>query len=94
MDKIVLHDKTFEPFIDNSVIEDAIDKLSARINDDFKGRKDIPLVLCVLNGAIIFTGELLKRLNFPLEVCAIKLASYAGTGSTGKIQETLEFRPR
>ena len=89
MDKVVLHDKTFVPFIDNSVLENAIDKLSAKINDDFKDSKDIPLLLCVLNGAIIFTGELLKRLNFPLEVCSIKLASYEGTGSTGKIQETM-----
>ena len=89
MDKIVLHDKTFEPFIDNSTLERAIDKVSAKINSDFKGRKDIPLVLCVLNGAIMFTGELLKRLDFPLELCAIKLASYQGTGSTGQIQETM-----
>ncbi|MBO4595854.1 MAG: hypoxanthine phosphoribosyltransferase [Bacteroidales bacterium] len=89
MDKVVLHDKTFVPFIDNSVLEDAIDKLSVKINADYRGRKDIPLLLCVLNGAIMFTGELLKRLDFPLEVCAIKLASYQGTGSTGKIQETM-----
>ena len=89
MDKIVLHDKTFKPFIDNSAIESAIDRVSASINEDFRGRKGVPLVLCVLNGAIMFTGELLKRLDFPLEVCAIKLASYEGTGSTGKVQETL-----
>ena len=89
MDKIVLHDKTFKPFIDNSAIESAIDRVSASINEDFRGREGVPLVLCVLNGAIMFTGELLKRLDFPLEVCAIKLASYEGTGSTGKVQETL-----
>ncbi len=90
MDKVVLFDKTFKPFIDNSTIESAIDRISDTINADFgKSTDDIPLVLCVLNGAIMFTGELLKRLSFPLEVCAIKLSSYSGTGSTGKILETL-----
>ena len=85
MDKIVLHGKTFKPFIPNERIEKAIDEVAAKVNHDFAGCEDIPVVLCVLNGAIMFTGELLKRLDFNMELISIKLTSYQGTTSTGTV---------
>ena len=65
MDKITLKDKTFVPFIPNEKIEKCIDEVAAKLNRDFEGCDDIPVILCVLNGAIVFTGSLMKRLNFP-----------------------------
>ena len=53
MDKIHLHDKTFRPFIPNERIESAIDGVAARLNEDFKDAKDIPVLLCVLSGSIL-----------------------------------------
>jgi len=86
MDKIItLHDKTFAPYIPNAEIEAAIDGVAAKINRDFKDSGDIPVVLCVLNGALIFTAELLKRLEFNCELMSVKLSSYQGTQSTGTV---------
>ncbi len=89
MDKIQLHDKTFRPFIENEKIERAIDGVAARLNADFKGCSDIPVLLCVLNGSILFTAELMKRLNFPLELMSMKLSSYQGTQTTGQVLEVM-----
>lgn len=89
MDKVTLFDKTFRTFISNKEIESAIDKVAARINADFEGCEDIPVLLCVLNGSIMFTSELMKRLNFNCELVSTKLSSYEGTGSTGKVKQAM-----
>ncbi|MGN1211537.1 MAG: hypoxanthine phosphoribosyltransferase [Candidatus Cryptobacteroides sp.] len=88
-EKIRLYDKTFKPFIPNSEIMEAIDKVAARLNDDYSGGNDVPVLLCVLNGSIMFTAELMKRLSFNLELVSIKLSSYEGTSSTGKVREAM-----
>lgn len=87
--KVRLYDKTFKPFIAYDEIEKAIDQVAARVNADFKDSEDIPVLLCVLNGSILFMAELLKRLDFDCEVMSIKLTSYSGTQSTGKVREVM-----
>ncbi len=89
MDHVKLHDKTFKPFIPYEKIISAIDGVADIINRDFRGCTDIPIVLCVLNGSIVFTGELLKRLDFPCQLVSMKLTSYEGTNSTGKVRQVM-----
>lgn len=86
MNKIQLHDKTFKLFIPYEKIMSTIDHVANEINKDFKDSKDIPILLCVLNGSIMFTSELMKRLNFNCELVAIKLSSYIGTDTTGEVK--------
>ena len=83
--KIHLLDKTFKPYIPHDRIIEAIEDVAQRINADFRGCRDIPVLLCVLNGSIPFTGELLQRLDFNLQVVSIKMSSYQGTQSTGTV---------
>lgn len=83
--QIKLLDKTFKPFISNERIMQAIQGVADRINADFRGSEDVPVVLCVLNGAIPFTGELLTRLDFNCQLVSIKMSSYQGTKSTGTV---------
>ncbi|MEE3463511.1 MAG: hypoxanthine phosphoribosyltransferase, partial [Candidatus Cryptobacteroides sp.] len=86
---IVLHDKVFKPYLSYDRIISAIDGVAARINADFEGCTDIPVILCVLNGSIMFTGELLKRLKFNVELVSMKLTSYDGVRSTGKVRQVM-----
>ena len=76
MSKVKLFDKTFRPLIPYSQIAEAIDKVADEINKDFMDCEDIPILLCVLNGSIMFTAELMKRLNFNCQVVSTKLTSY------------------
>ena len=88
MEKITLHDKTFRPFIPNEEIEKAIDKVAERLNKDYADctDEDPAVLLCTLNGAVIFAAELLKRVTFPLVLRVCKLSSYEGTSTTGVVK--------
>ena len=74
MNRIKLHDKTFRTMIPYEKIEEAIDSVAEKINADFEGCEDIPVLLCVLNGSIMFTAELMKRLSFQLAKVKIRVA--------------------
>ena len=87
--KIKLHDKTFKLFIPNDEIELAIDKVAAKMNADHAGCTAPPVLLCVLNGSILYTAELMKRLDFDAELLSIRLSSYEGTNSTGFVREVM-----
>lgn len=89
MEKVTLKDKTFKTFIPYEKISAAIDDIAAKINSDFRNCDDVPVLLCVLNGSIMFMAELMKRLTFPLEVVSLKLTSYEGTNTTGKVKQAM-----
>ena len=89
MERILLKDKYFVPYIKYERLEKAIDRVAERINHDFKDFDGVPIVICVLNGSILFTGELMKRLNFPCEFSSVRLSSYEGTLSTGITRKVL-----
>ena len=93
-DTIKLHDRTFRVLIPAADIDGAIDRLAERINADYAARAALqpPLFIGVLNGAFMFVAELLKKIGFHCEVSFVKLASYAGTGSTGKISELIGLK--
>ena len=87
--KIKLHDKVFKPFIPNERVEAAIDAVAEKINADFHDSPQVPVLLCVLNGSILFTAGLMKRLDFDIDLMSIKLSSYQGTSSTGEIRQDM-----
>ena len=89
MERITLFDKTFRQFISNDEIEKAIDKVAEKINADYSSFTKPPVLLCILNGSIMFTAELMKRLDFDCELISMKLSSYDGTQSTGNVREVM-----
>ena len=88
MKRVTLQDKTFELFIPYERIQGAVQQLADRINEDYKD-KPVPLFLGVLNGSFMFMAELMKRIEFTCEMSFVKLASYRGTSSTGKVSELI-----
>jgi hypoxanthine phosphoribosyltransferase len=89
MQKIQIKDKTFKTLIPYEQISEAIDKVADRLNADFSSCTNPPILLCVLNGSIMFMGELMKRVDFDCQTVSIKLTSYEGTSSTGKVRQAL-----
>lgn len=51
---------------DAEQISRAVDALAIRINERLAGT--VPLVFCVMNGGVIFTGHLAPKLNFPMQL--------------------------
>lgn len=89
MDKVTLFDKTFRKFIPYERLSEAIDEVADKINADFNGCEDIPVLLCVLNGSIMFTAELMRRLTFNCQIVSTKLTSYEGTNTTGQVKQAM-----
>jgi len=89
MEKVTLKDKTFRISIPYEQIEAAIDNVAKKINKDFEGCEDMPILLCVLNGSIMFTAELMKRLRFNCQIVSTKLTSYVGTETTGEVKQAM-----
>ena len=86
MDTVQIHGKTFRKYISHDKLSEAIDRVAEQVNADFKDHEgEPPMFLCVLNGAIMFTAEMMKRLNFDAELISIKVKSYTGTTSTGTV---------
>lgn len=89
MDAIQILDKKFVEFIPNSKIIEAISAIASRMNQKYRDLN--PVFLCVLNGSFMFAADLMKEINFPCEVSFVKLASYVGTSSSGKVKELIGF---
>jgi len=62
-------------------VEAALDKLARAISRELSGEN--PLILCPMIGGVVITGQLITRLNFPLEVDYIHATRYRGE-TTGK----------
>ena len=83
MSSIKVHDKSFGPYLSEETIQQRIKEMSDQINADYKGKR--PLFIAILNGSFMFASDLFKHLNIEAELCFIKLASYKGVKSTGKV---------
>lgn len=87
MSIVKIKDKTFETSISEADIKTRIKEVAARINKDMADKN--PLFLGVLNGAFIFAADLMREVTIPCEISFVKLASYQGITSTGKVHEVL-----
>jgi len=81
--EIVVKDKPFKIYLTNQQIEAQIKLLSEKINLDYKGEE--PLFIAILNGSFMFAAQLYQQINLPSQITFVKVASYSGTSSTGKV---------
>ncbi len=87
MIEVKLKDKIFELFISDNEINDIVDGIANNINES--GIKD-PLFIAVLNGSFLFASDIMRKINIPsAQISFVKLSSYEGTVSTGKVKELI-----
>jgi len=87
MDIITFKDKSFKPFIAKTKLKEAVEQVATKINADYKGKT--PLFIGVLNGSFMFVADLLKAIDLQCKISFVKLASYQGTSTTGKVNELI-----
>ncbi len=87
MEIIHIKDKDFKVSIPEEEILKQVDRVAAEINRDLAGKN--PLFLAVLNGSFMFASDLMKRITIPCEISFVKLASYQGVTSTGKVRDVI-----
>ncbi len=84
---IKIKDKEFVPFISATEIDKRLKEIGEQISKDFQN--DNPLIIGVLNGAFMFLSDLSKHITIPVEISFVKMSSYEGTGSTGKVKDLI-----
>jgi len=87
MQTIKIHDKLFHQYITHDEIQKRILEIKAELSKKLEGKK--PLFIVVLRGAFMFASDLLKQYNDACDIEFVKLSSYDGMQSTGKIKMDL-----
>ena len=87
MKTVQVKDRQFSLYISENKIKEQVKKIAGQINTDLNGKN--PLLLVILNGAFVFAADLLRDVTIPCEVSFIRVASYEGTTSTGKVKQLI-----
>lgn len=84
---IHLNDKTFEVFIREDEISKEISCLAETINKEYQDKEIV--FIAILNGAFMFASDLIKSITNPCEISFVKVSSYSGTTSKGRVDELI-----
>ncbi len=85
--KIQVDDKEFVLMIEYEQIKKRIRLIGIQLNVDYENK--VPVFVGVLNGSFLFFADLLKEVDVSCEVTFIKVASYQGDASTGKVKQII-----
>ena len=78
-------DKPCPLLIGRGEIAAAVSRLAGEISRDYRDKR--PILVAVLKGAFIFLADLVRLLDFPLEVEFVRLSSYGrGKESSGRVK--------
>lgn len=87
METIQVKDKKFTISIPEKEILEQVTRVASEINRDYAGQE--PIFLAVLNGSFIFAADLLREITLPCQISFVKMSSYDGVNTTGKIRELM-----
>lgn len=76
--------------ISQSDIDTVTDRLAAMISKDYQGVNRL-LLLGILKGSVVFMGDLMKKITIPVDIDFMKVSSYSGTETTGRIKILLDL---
>jgi hypoxanthine phosphoribosyltransferase len=83
-----------EMIYDEAEVQRAVDTIALQLNERFDKDEGtlFPLVLGVMGGAVVFSGQLLTRLRFPLEFDYIHVTRYGSKDYGGQLVWKVEPR--
>lgn len=87
--RVTLNDRTFEVMIPAEKIDEAVSAVAGRINADYASSERPPIFVSVLSGSFMFLADLMRKIEFNNEIAFVKISSYEGTQSTGRIRQHL-----
>ncbi|MBK8490097.1 MAG: hypoxanthine phosphoribosyltransferase [Saprospirales bacterium] len=85
--EISVHDHRFELYLSEQQIQARVAEMGRQISLDYAGKR--PVFLAILNGAFMFAADLVRSCDLDCELAFIKISSYRGLASTGKIETVL-----
>ena len=85
-DRIKLHDRYFKVMIPAAEIDKAVSRIADKLNADYADCAQPPILVSVLSGSFMYLADLSRKLTFTNEILFVKVSSYEGTESTGKVK--------
>ena len=85
METIQIHDKHFVPFINRDKIDRYVEFLANQIAQDLDPN-EVPIFIGILNGSFMFAADFVRKYPHECHITFVKMASYEGVNSTGKIK--------
>lgn len=89
-ENVKIKDLEFEVLISEQEIQKRVKAVAAQISNDYADKN--PLLIGVLNGAFIFSADLMREIDIQSEISFIRMASYVGTQSSGDLKQILGLR--
>ena len=87
MELIKINDKTFEPYVSAEELNQIAERMASEVYQDLQESR--PIFIAVLNGSFMFAADFLRHYKGECEVSFVKMASYKGTQSTGKVHQLI-----
>ena len=87
MELIKINDKTFEPYVSAKELNQIAERMASEVYQDLQESR--PIFIAVLNGSFMFAADFLRHYKGECEISFVKMASYQGTQSTGKIHQLI-----
>ena len=61
-------------------------EMGKQISEDYKNKKEIPLLVGLLKGSVPFMAEIIKHIDLEIQIDFMDVSSYEGTESLGNIR--------
>lgn len=87
MELIKINDKTFEPYVSAKELNQIAERMASEVYQDLQESR--PIFIAVLNGSFMFAADFLRHYKGECEISFVKMASYKGTQSTGKVHQLI-----
>ena len=75
-----MDERNFTQYMSRHEIEIAVHKVAETLNKDYAGKKVV--MICVLKGAYVFCADLIRKLDFDVELEFVRLSSYGKARSS------------
>ena len=87
MKKVKIFDKEFKISIPAASVKQVIEHMALSINNDYDEKEVI--FIGILNGAFMFSADLIKRIKVKCQISFVKLSSYSGASTSGNVRELI-----
>ena len=81
---MTVHNSKLVPFISKEELHSRVSDIGNELSEKFKDK--VPILIGILNGSFMFMADLMRALTIDCEMDFIKLHSYSGDQSTGKVR--------
>ena len=90
MKKLKVRDLDFEIYLEEKVLKERVVQVASEIHLELNGKA--PHFVAILDGSFVFASDLLRAYPGDCKISFVKLSSYDGMVSTGKVKELIGLK--